>query len=133
MAMPMFVSSGGGSNAAAHEAARQACAIAVRGYEHDGATVTEMREYAGCINRLHGSAWSDGELLAAKAAILFIFAAVVVGMVYEWQRRVFALDEGGALTRGIGLFMAMFFSAMGGAVLVACVYGIWYGIAFLLA
>ena len=73
------------ANAAAQEAARKACMAYVRGYEHDRATVSEMREYAGCIERLHPAPLEPGDLMVWKVVVAVLLVGMVVGIVREWQ------------------------------------------------
>ena len=79
------------ANAAAQDAARKACMAYVRGYEHDRATVTEMREYAGCIDRLHPAPMTEDALGVAKFAVVLMFAAVVAGVI--WERREHSISD----------------------------------------
>ena len=115
------------ANAAAQEAARKACMALVRGYEHDRATVTEMREYAGCIGRLHPAPMTEDALGVAKFAVLVIFAAMVAGVVWERRERMLSSGWLGAVFGGSlvgGLF---------GAVGLLVVAGVWFGVRLLLA
>jgi hypothetical protein len=99
----------------------------VRGYQHDQATVTEMREYAGCIDRLHPAQMTDSALGVAKFAVLVIFAAMVAGVV--WERRERTLSDGwfGAVLGG------SLIGGLGGAVVLLVVAGVWLGVRVLLA
>lgn len=115
------------ANAAAQEAARKACMAYVRGYEHDLATVSGMREYASCIDRLHPAPMTEEALGVAKFAVLVIFAAMVAGVV--WERRERMLSDGwfGAVFGG---------SLMGGLVGafgLLVVAGVWFGVRLLKA
>ena len=114
------------ANAAAQEAARKACMGYVRGYEHDRATVTEMREYAGCIDRLHPAPMTEEASGVAKFAVLVMFAAIVAGIV--WERRERSMSDGwfGAVFGG-GLIGFCF--GAGGLLAVA---GVWWGVLLLL-
>ena len=76
------------ANTVAQEASRKACLAFVRGYNHDVATVEEMREYAGCIEKLHPAALEEGSLLVVKIMILIVFAAVIGGVFYEKKYKV---------------------------------------------
>lgn len=115
------------ANAAAQEAARKACMGYVRGYEHDSATVAEMREYAGCIGRLHPGPMSEETLGVAKFAVLVMFAAIVAGIVWERRERSMSDSWFGAVFGGgmIGLFF--------GAVGLLAVAGVWWGVVLLMA
>ncbi len=116
------------ANVAAQEAKRKACMAYVRGYEHDRATVEEMREYAGCIDRLHPeSMLTEGQLVAAKCAVLFVFAWIVVGVI--WERRNKSLSEGwfGAVVGGSVIGMCFAVAAL------LFLAGVYFGVKLLLA
>ena len=115
------------ANAAAQEAARKACMAYVRGFEHDRATVDEMREYAGCIDRIHPAPMTEEALGVAKVAVLVIFAAMVAGVVWERRERTISNGWFGAVLGG---------SLMGGlvgGVGLLVVAGVWFGVRLLLA
>ena len=76
------------ANAVAQEASRKACLAFVRGYNHDAATVEEMREYAGCIEKLHPADPAGNDLIVVKIMILIVFAAVIGGVFYEKKYKV---------------------------------------------
>lgn len=115
------------ANIAAQDAARKACAALVRGYEHDRATVSEMREYAGCIARLHPEPMSGDELVAAKLAVAVIFAAMVAGIVWERRERMVSDGWFGAVLGGS--FIGGIFGATG----LLVVAGVWFGVKLLMA
>lgn len=115
------------ANAAAQEAARKACMAYVRGFEHDRATVTEMREYAGCIDRLHPSPMTEEALGVAKFAVLVIFAAMVAGVVWERRERMLSNGWFGAV------FGGSLVGGLVGAVGLLVVAGVWFGVRLLLA
>ena len=89
------------ANAIAQEASRKACLAFVRGYNHDVATVEEMREYAGCIEKLHPADPVGNDLLVIKIIILIIFATTIGGIFYEKKHKAW-LSEGwvGAILMG---------------------------------
>lgn len=105
------------ANAAAQEAGRKACMAFVRGYEHDRATVIEMREYASCIDRLHPAQLEAGDLMVLKVVVAVLLIGVVLGVRREWRNsgRIEAVLMGSLL----GLCVSG-----GGVLLVA---GVWYG------
>ncbi len=109
--------------AAAH--ARSACMSYVRGYEHERATVTEMREYAGCVDRLHPAPMESGDMMAWKFVIVVLLISMVAGAVHEWHdpfaEPFEAIFFGGIMGLGVG------------AVGVAVLAGIWFGVRFLAA
>lgn len=114
------------ANAAAQEAARKACMAYVRGYEHDRATVTEMREYAGCVGRLHPTPLEPGDLMAWKIVVAVLLVGMAVGVVRQW-RDSFSIGPIEAVLLGslTGLMVS------GGCVLL--VAGVWFGARLLLA
>lgn len=114
------------ANAAAQEAARKACMAYVRGYEHDRATVTEMREYAGCIDRLHRAPLEPGDLMAWKIVVAVLLVGMVVGVMREWRNEFSSGPIEAVLMGGI---MGLMVSG-GGVLLVA---GVWFGARLLLA
>lgn len=123
---PIIVSPGAAAVAAAAAARRRAeCKVFVRGYEHDRATVSEMREYAECIDCLYPAPMSSGELYAAKFAILVLFAAVVIGaFLARHGDGVFGPIES-MMIGGIGGFLF-------GFVVLLAMAGVWFGVKLLL-
>jgi hypothetical protein len=114
------------ANAAAEESARKACMAVVRGYEHDRASVAEMREYAGCIDRLYPTPMVPGDLMVWKVVVAVLLIGMAIGMVREW-RGTFTSGRIEAVMTGsvIGLCV----SGVG----VLLVAGVWFGIRFLLS
>lgn len=101
------------ANAAAARAKRIACMKYAPGYEHDTATVTEMRQYAECVEILHPKPMTGGEVVWVKAAIVagLIGAAA---MAWIWGRAEGVLGGvmgflfggiGGAFAVGVVLFL----------------------------
>lgn len=113
------------ANVAAQEAARKACMAYVRGYEHERATVTEMREYAGCIERLHPVPLEPGDMLTMKIAVAVFLVGMAVGVVCEW-RHSYYIDPMYATLMGalMGLCMS--------GVVMLLVVGTWFGARLLL-
>jgi hypothetical protein len=98
------------ANSTAIAASRKACLAFVRGYNHDVATVEEMREYAGCVEKLHPAALEEGSLLVVKIMILIVFATTIGGVFYEKKHKVWwstswvgAIILGGLSGLGAGL------------------------------
>ena len=114
------------ANAAAQEAARKACMAYVRGYEHDRATVAEMREYAGCIGRLYPAPLEPGDLMAWKIVVAVLLIGMAVGVVREWRN---SYSSGPIEAVLLGSLMGLMVSG-GGVLLVA---GVWFGARLLLA
>ncbi len=104
------------ANAIAQEASRKACLGYVRGYNHDVATVEEMREYAGCIEKLHPAALEEGSLLVVKIMILIVFATTIGGVFYEKRHRVW-LSKGWVGAIILGGLSGLGASLVGGLVL----------------
>ena len=84
----------------ARKAEIKACFALTRGYEHDRATLREMREYASCIDKLHPEPLIGAELYAVKFAVLVIFIACIAGAVWELRHRTFFLNTIGSLLFG---------------------------------
>lgn len=114
------------ANAAAQAAAKMACMAYVRGYEHDRATVEEMREYSGCIDRLHPQELSADVMTGLKVVVVVLLAGMVIGVVREWRDSF----RGGLIeTVMIGSIIGLFVSG-GGLLLLA---GVAFGVKLLLA
>jgi hypothetical protein len=62
-------------------AQRRDCGPVVKGYQHEGATVAEMRSYAQCIGRLHPE-YTGGEIVAVKVAVAIMLLSMVGGIAY---------------------------------------------------
>jgi hypothetical protein len=114
------------ANAAAQEAARKACMAQVRGYEHDRATVAEMRAYAGCIGRLHPQELSADAMTGLKVVVAVLLAGAVIGVVREWRD-----PFRGGLIKTVMVGSIMGLCVSGGGLLLAA--GAWYGVKLLLA
>ena len=115
------------ANVEAQEALRKACTIYVRGYEHDRATVSEMREYAGCIERLHPVPITEEALVLAKFAMVVILGAIAAGVVWEYRER----------TLNYGWFGTVLWGSLVGLVVGVCgllgLAGVWLGVGLLLS
>ncbi len=68
------------ANIAAQEAARTACLSYVQNYEHNHATVVEMREYANCIDKLHPNPMGADTIFALKLSVILLFVCVISGV-----------------------------------------------------
>jgi hypothetical protein len=115
----MSVSAGIAAGAAAQSAAAAvaaraakvtACTQFVQGYQHDRATVAEMREYAGCVEAPHPTPVSDSTALGIKAAIVIVLVCMVIGAI-----------RGDTFDSGIGdrAFAAFFWAAGAAGTLLA--------------
>lgn len=70
------------NSAQAAAAARRAeCAVTVKGYQHDKATVAEMRQYADCIDSLHPNPFEPG--IGTLIVCSVLLAGIVLGALYE--------------------------------------------------
>lgn len=115
------------AQAAANEAARVACASLVRGYEHDRSTVSGMREYAGCIERLYPEPMPDAVLIWAKIAVAVLLVSFVAGVANEFRS---SSRWAGPTER---FFTGGLFGLMTGCLGFLLVAGGWFGIKLLLA
>lgn len=83
MPTSIAIASGASAQAAAASAraARAECIAAMPQHNPKTATVQEMRYYAGCVYRVHGSGepMSDGLVLIFKVAVVFLLAGFGVG------------------------------------------------------
>lgn len=75
------VAAGAAARASANASAR--CIEDMDSFQHNGATVAEIRHYADCADRIYPGGMSGDQLIAAKAAVLFMFAVTIIGAVYE--------------------------------------------------
>jgi hypothetical protein len=113
--------------AAAQEAAREACMTYVRGYEHNHATVAEMREYAGCIDRLYPEPLSADAMTVLKVVVALLLVGAVAGVFYGRRD---PCIRGGAIE-----------TVMMGSIIGACVTGagmllvaaVWFGVRLLVS
>lgn len=95
------------ANAAAARAKRIACMKYAPGYEHDTATVTEMRQYAECVEILHPEPMTGGEVVWVKAAIV-VGLVGAVAVAWRWGREEgFFTGVAGFLLGGIGSAFAV--------------------------
>lgn len=67
--------------ARASQAQDMACKSFLASYDAKLATVTDMKEYASCVERIYPESASGGEIIAMKVAIVLVLAAAVVGFV----------------------------------------------------
>jgi hypothetical protein len=71
------------ANLTAVEASRaqdQACRTTIKGFVAEGATVPEMRTYAGCVQRMHPDPIPDKTRIAIKSGILILFLGIAAGI-----------------------------------------------------
>lgn len=59
---------------------RERCELTLQTYQPEGATVTEMREYADCVNVLYPRQLEPGEIFMLKALLVVCAVAMVVGI-----------------------------------------------------
>lgn len=116
------------AQAQAREAESKACMAYVRGYDHERATVEEMRSYAGCIDRLHPEPMSADAITAWKVMIVILFVGVVIGIVRSVRNRSTFSD---------GVFGAVLFGCISGFIVtfigILAVAGVCAGVAFLMS
>ena len=96
-----------------------ACALAMAGFKHDGATVAEMQQYANCVQRVHPEEMPDTGVWVIKAVIGVLLLAAIVGAVQGFLR-------GGSME---WFFEAMFYSLMAGVILLVTGlfgYALWF-------
>ena len=118
----------GQAAAAANLAARASCIASVRGYAHDSATVAEMREYAGCVNRLHPEPLGADAVLAWKIAILIVLLSPFVGVACLWPR-----ERGGrpGHTRGEAVVLGTITGLVGSVIVLLLLFVAAVGLRFL--
>jgi hypothetical protein len=79
------------ATATANRARTDACKSLVQTYQPQGATVAEMHQYAGCVERLYpqDDILSPGGVLLMKVLIVFLFACLVGGVLHGlfWSGR----------------------------------------------
>lgn len=59
----------------------EACKVTIQTYEAHTATVEQMRDYASCVNRLHPSEMTGGEVIALKIIIVLVLTGAVIGCI----------------------------------------------------
>ena len=101
------------------------CSAWMPGYLNDGASVEQMRYYAGCINLLYPAPYDNITSLWIKAGILAAFIGVAVGI---WVMR--QDDNFGLL---VSILLGAFFGSFAGAFAVATVAAIYYGAKYLMS
>lgn len=69
----------------AKKAREASCKATVKGFEHNKANTTEMREYAQCIDTLYPGQMPDVQVVFTKIGIVFILICFFVGMVKGWK------------------------------------------------
>ena len=67
------------ANAADQESAKIACMSFVQGYEHNRASVEDMRQYSECVERIYSAPTSSGEMLIVKGAVGVVLIATIAG------------------------------------------------------
>jgi hypothetical protein len=110
------------ANAAAQEAANKACMVFVRGYEHDSANETEMREYVGCIQRLYPYPAPDSVIIVGKVGVLFLFVCIIIGIFLERKNQTISEGWFGAVL--VGGALGLCFGGLGLIFLILFVFGV---------
>ncbi len=90
------------ASAAAHRARVTACQGYVRGYAHESATVSEMQEYADCVELLNPTPMSANAITAAKVALVVILVCAAVG---AWREARDDSSGGDLLSLSMGAVM----------------------------
>ena len=112
------------ASAEAHRAHVERCKATMPNFDAQKATVSEMREYSGCVDALYPSELGADATIALKVLFVIALAGMVGGA--WWERRNSSLcGWGDALMMG-----AMWF--IFAPCIVAFVVGILYGIRWLL-
>lgn len=75
------------ARAAAAQARRDACTVLVRDFQHEGATVAEIRQYSSCARILYPEPTSPANLFAGKLIVAFVLLCFVVGVARFRSRR----------------------------------------------
>lgn len=70
------------SSAAAHTAEVSRCKIIIKGYDAKTATITEMREYAACVNTVYPAPMTPDEVVVAKFIFVLALLGMVAGLIY---------------------------------------------------
>jgi hypothetical protein len=105
-------------------AARRACEASMPTFQHEGASVAEMRSYSSCVQRLYPSPMSDDSIMVAKACVFVLIAAFVAGLIWGWFDNSFGSRLASMGMNAIGWLTC----AAAGLLAIA---GLWFGIKFL--
>lgn len=73
------------AQAQAHEAKKIACHGMMSSYTDATATVESKRAYAECVNVIHPSEMTGGEIIIAKVLIVAAIIGAVVGVYKGWR------------------------------------------------
>lgn len=116
------------ANVEAQESARKACMAYARGYENDRATVTEMREYAACIDKLYPEPLEQGDVMAWKIIVALLIASMVIGVVHAFRDR-------NNYYQGLieSTFMGAIIGLCHGLIVLLLLAGLYYGVRFLIS
>ena len=118
-----------GAAIAAQAAGRQRtanCTAWIPGYQHDGASVDQMRHYAGCINWLHPAPSDDTASLWLKTAIIAAFIGIGIGIWWMKDDRLFDTWYGRSID-------GSFAGAFCGSAAVATCAAVYYSAKYLVA
>jgi hypothetical protein len=113
----------------AQTAARQRtadCVAWLPGYQHDVASVDQMRYYASCVEWLHPVPLNDAQHLWVKTAILAGFVGIGIGIWWSRNDSVFNTWYGRALFGG-------FYGSLSGMCAVGAAAAVYYGARYLVA
>ena len=101
------------------------CSAWMPGYLNDGASVEQMRYYAGCINLLYPAPHDNTTSLWVKAGILAAFIGVAVG--------IFAMRNYDDFWLPVRILVGAFFGGFAGAFAVANVAAVYYMAKFIIS
>ena len=99
-----------------HQAKVSACKIILQNFDSKQTTVSEMKEYASCVNTIHPSEFSPETVIVLQV----IFIVSVLGMI---AGGVTAFKDGGG-------FIEIFLCSLASFLMAALVAGITYGIGY---
>ena len=72
---------------AAELAKETACKMQLVTYNAAGATIQQMKEYAGCVTLLYPNEVTSTELLVTKLAVLLLLIGTGLGIYFKYDKR----------------------------------------------
>jgi hypothetical protein len=103
--------------------------VAVRGYQHDAATIEQRQEYASGVAMLYPPPIDSEETIWVKVAVALLLAGFFGGAVCGW-RDPSSVAETSAVGGGVLGAMAGFVTA---ALAIAAFGGVWFGVRILIS
>lgn len=113
------------ASAEAHRAHAERCKATMPNFDAKTATVSEMREYAGCVDALYPSEIGSDATIALKVLFVIALSGLVGGA--WWERRNSSLSGGWGDAAMTGVMWFVFAPCI-----VACAAGVLWGIRWLL-